>query len=71
VTGPRVWEQYVSRDDAGQLELSVPLTHPFADLGTSRCEHESVRGNRCTNSGEWDGLSGRVLCTEHANGVDS
>jgi hypothetical protein len=51
-----------------QLQLEQPLTSPFADLGTSRCEYVSPRwGSRCSNSGSWDGLSGRVLCDEHAN----
>lgn len=58
----------------GQLELGQTFhecERPFSDLGVERCEHETVRGNRCTQIGEYDGLHGLVLCDQHANDVDA
>lgn len=51
----------------GQLELAQEPAHPFSGLGLERCQHQSQRGIQCKKLGEWDGLSGRVLCAEHAN----
>lgn len=59
--------QPVPADSANQLTLEQPLQHPFTGLGLERCQHTSQRGLQCKQLGEWDGLSGRVLCDEHAN----
>lgn len=57
--------------DSAQLSLDQPPAcdppHLFSGLGLERCEHETVRGNRCTRLGIWDGLSAKNLCTDHAD----
>lgn len=59
--------QPVPADSGSQLTLEQPYAHPFSGLGLERCQHLSQRGIQCATLGTWDGLSGRVLCDEHAN----